>query len=83
MEIINHITQQDAQWIIDVWVPERTHSYLSAERLAKHARMQSIIRNKQISVPSCKCEYATFQKISNSLFEQFETIIRETAQNQQ
>lgn len=79
----NHITQQQAQWIIDVWVPERTHSYLSPERLAKHARMQSIIRNKEITVPECKCEHATFQKISNSLWEQFEQIIRERAQNQQ
>jgi len=79
----NHITQQQAQWIIDVWEPERTHSYLSPERLAKHARMQSIIRNKEIAVPECKCEHATFQKIRNSLWEQFETIIRETAAGNQ
>ena len=83
MEIYNHITPSDAQWIIDVWVPERTHSYLSPERLAKHAKMQSIIRNKEIAVPSCKCEHQTFTRISNSLFEQFEQIIRERAQNQQ
>ena len=79
----NHITQEEAQWILSVWAPERTHSYLSYDRLYKHARMQSIIRNKQISVPSCKCEYATFQKISNSLWQQFETIIRETAAGNQ
>ena len=83
MEIYNHITQQQAQWIIDVWEPERTHSYLSPERLAKHARMQSIIRNRQISVPECKCEHTSFQRISNSLWDQFETIIRETAAGNQ
>jgi len=79
----NHITQQQAQWIIDVWEPERNHSYLSPERLHKHAKFQSILRNKPIEVPSCKCEHQTFQKISNSLWEQFEQIIRERAQNQQ
>ena len=83
MEIYNHITQSDAQWILDVWLPERNHSYLSPERLHKHAKFQSILRNKPIEVPSCKCEHQTFTRISNSLFEQFEQIIRERAQNQQ
>jgi len=78
---MEHLTKSDAQWIIDVWLPEKDHSYLSPERILLHSKMQSKIRGKQVDNPSCKCEYVTFQKISNSLWAQFETQIREIANN--
>ena len=76
---INHISKEDARWILDVWLPEKNHSYLSPERIQMHAKMQSIVRGKKVDNPSCACEHQTFQKISLSLWTQFETQIREIA----
>ena len=42
----------------------------------KHAKLQSLIRNKEIKKPECGCENYAFQAISNSLFEQFEADIK-------
>jgi hypothetical protein len=45
----------------------------------KHAKFQSLIRNKEVKKPECGCENYTFQAISNSMFEQHYDAIKAIA----
>jgi len=72
---LSHLTREDVDWILNDYAKIRNHSYVN-DKMDKHAKLQSLIRNKEIKKPECGCENYAFQAISNSLFEQFEADIK-------
>jgi len=72
---LTHITQEQADWILNDYNKIRNHSYINGY-INEHVKFQSIIRNKKVERPECGCEFSTFQAISNSLYEQhYDTIV--------
>jgi len=73
---IEHLTKEQAEWILNDYAKIRTHSYLNGY-INEHVKFQSMIRNKKIERPGCGCEFQSFADVSNSLYEQFEQQIKD------
>jgi hypothetical protein len=78
MNDLTHLTKDEANWILNDYNAIRKHSYVN-DKMDKHAKFQSLIRNKEIKKPECGCENYTFQAISNSMFEQHYDAIKAIA----
>ena len=66
---LSHLTREDVDWILNDYAKIRNHSYVN-DKMDKHAKLQSLIRNKEIKKPECGCENYAFQALSNSLYDQ-------------
>ena len=66
---LSHLTKEDAIWILNDYNAIRNHSYVN-DKMDKHAKFQSLIRNEEIKKPECGCENYAFQALSNSLYDQ-------------
>lgn len=66
---LEHITKEQAQWILNDYNKIRNHSYINGY-IDEHVKFQSIIRNKKVERPECGCEFYVFQALSNSLYDQ-------------
>ena len=63
------ISKQDAEWLLGEYNSKRGYGRVN-DWIDYHLRAISIIRGQQVGKPSCSCEFGSFARIANSLYEQ-------------
>jgi len=63
------ISKTDAEWMLTHY--ERIRGYgRVADWINDHCRVMSIIKGKEVSRPSCGCEFGSYARMANSMYEQ-------------
>jgi hypothetical protein len=75
---MEHLTKQDAQWLITEYDRIRQFGRVNAW-IDHHVKAMSIIKNQKVNRPSCNCEFATYAQIANNMYEQHLTQIQQVA----
>lgn len=69
-----NLTKSDAQWLLNTFQPIR-HGRISGNTISMFIKATNLISGKNLSVPSCGCEYKTAAAIANSYFDQYKAEI--------
>jgi len=72
------ISQSDAQWLLTEYNRVRGHGMVS-KWIDYHVRTMSILKGKEVSRPSCNCEFGAYARMANSMYEQHLTEIEAAA----
>ena len=72
------ISQSDAQWLLTEYDRVRQYGMVS-KWIDYHVRTMSIIKGKEVSRPSCNCEFGAYARMANSMYEQNLTEIQAAA----
>ena len=73
-----NLTKADADWLLNVFQPMR-HGRIAGNTIGTFVKATNLISGKNLSVPSCGCEYKTQAAIANSYFDQYKSQIEEVA----
>jgi len=63
------ISQSDAQWMLTEYDRVRGHGMVN-KWIDYHVRVMSILKGKDVSRPSCNCEFGAYARMANSMYEQ-------------
>jgi len=72
------LTKQDAEWLLTEYNRVRQFGRVNSW-IDHHVKAMSLIKNKEVSRPSCNCEFATYAQIANNMYEQHLTQIQQVA----
>ena len=73
-----NLTKDDAQWLLNVFQPVRK-GRISGNTIGMFIKATNLISGKNLSVPSCGCEYKTSAAVANSYFDQYKSEIENIA----
>ena len=73
-----NLTKEDAQWLVNVFNPMR-YGRIASSTIGMFVKATNLISNKNLSVPSCGCEYKTTAAIANSYYNQYQSEIETLA----
>lgn len=63
------ISKQDVEWLLNDYNNIRGYGRVQTW-IDWHLRAMSIFKEKQISKPSCSCEFGSYARMANSMYEQ-------------
>ena len=73
-----NLTKTDAQWLLNVFQPMR-HGRIAGNTIGTFIQATNLISGKNLTVPSCGCEYKTSAAVANSYFDQYKSEIEKIA----